>query len=102
VAILIYLALLAALWVIHCVRQVQRAKRRSAGLAPATDAYEGNLVIPPPGTGRPGHTRGVFSHLGSGGHSVHHGHGHGGHGHGHIMHGGHDAGMGHMGPGGHH
>jgi hypothetical protein len=97
VLILIYLALLAALWVTHVVRQVRREKRRSAGLAPATDAYDGNLVIPPPGTGRAGHARGVFSHIGSGGYS-----GHAGHGHGHSAHAGHDAGMGHLGPGGHH
>jgi hypothetical protein len=94
VAILIYLGLLAALWIAHVIRQVRRQKRRAAGLAPATDAYEGNLVIPPPGTGRPRHPHGVFGHSGYGGHGTHTGTGHHAHGH-------HDA-MGHVGPGGHH
>jgi hypothetical protein len=100
-AILIYLALLAALWVAHVVRQVRREKRRAAGLAPATDAYEGNLVIPPPGTARSRHAHGVFGHSGSGGHSGHSGHSSNAR-HGHSAHGGHDTGMGHVGPGGHH
>jgi hypothetical protein len=97
-AILIYLGLLAALWVAYVLRQVRREKRRGAGLAPATDAYEGNLVIPPPGSHRRfGHAHGVIGDSGSGGHIAHAGHAHAGHGHG--MHGGHDAGLG---PGGHH
>lgn len=95
--ILIYLAMLATLWVVHVVRQVRREKRRSAGLAPATDAYEGNLVLPSPGPARPGHARGIFSLIGAGDHGTHVGHGHC-----HSAHGGHDAGMGHLGPGGHH
>ncbi len=96
-AVLVYLALLAVLWVTHVIRQVRREKRRTAGLAPATDAYEGNLVIPPPGTDRSRHAHGVLSHSGPGGpggHSNHAGHWHSAHGHG--------GGMGHDAPGGHH
>jgi hypothetical protein len=82
--LLIYLAVVAALWAIYMIRKHRRqASKPRLGDA---DAYEGNLVIPSPGHEQPGrhgfHSPHTSDHIVPGiGHS------------GHV--GGHDAGGGH-------
>jgi hypothetical protein len=92
--LLIYLGVMAALWISYVVRKVRRERRNSTAFSGHAHAYEGNLVIPP-GNGRHhghhGHGAGVGGHGGIGGHGGHGG-GLGGHG---IGIGGHDAGGGH-------
>jgi hypothetical protein len=88
---LICLGVLAALWVSYVVPTVRQERRRPR-FGPA-DAYEGNLIVPPPGRGHhgrsSGHGTGVSGHGRHGGGTGGHGAGHGGHGDG-I--GGHSAG----------
>lgn len=76
--LVIYLAVLAALWAGHVVRKVRRERDRPPGLGTPAP-YEDNLAIVPVS----GH-RGRF-----GGHVS----GHGGHGS-HVSHGGHGGGFG--------
>jgi hypothetical protein len=82
--LLIYLAVLAALWVGYNIRKVLRERNKPPGRGTPAP-YEDNLVIAPVS----GH-RGRFG--GHGGH-VSGTSGHGSHG-GHVSHGGHDAGAG--------
>lgn len=77
---LICLGALAALWVSYVVRTVRRERLRPR-FGPA-DAYEGNLIVPPPGRGHHGRSSGqgtgVSGHGGGiSGHSAGHGHGDG-------------------------
>jgi hypothetical protein len=82
--LVIYLAVLAALWVGYVVRKVRRERDRPPGLGTPAP-YEDNLAIVPVSE-----HRGRFG--GHGGHVSHEGHvSHGGHGSGF---GGHDAGAG--------
>jgi len=60
--LVIVIAVLAAGWVLHVVRRVARNRRKpSFG---TSEAYEGNLVVPPVGTNR----RGLFSARSGNGH----------------------------------
>jgi uncharacterized membrane protein YgcG len=87
--LLIFLAVVATVWVIYVVCQVLREGRKSSGSG-TTDVYDGNLVVPP--TGRRQH--GWFGT---------HGSEHNGHGNGISGHGGHGSGFdGHGGTGGGH
>jgi hypothetical protein len=77
--LLIYLGVLAALWVIYSVRR-HRRQRGKPDLGNA-DAYEGNLIIPPVSTRHGTHGSGHIPHdIGHIGHG-HIGHGDGGAGH---------------------
>jgi len=88
--LLIYLAVLAALWVGYNVRKVRRERSKPPGLGTPAP-YEDNLLIAPV-SGHRGRFGGHGGHVsGSSGHGSHGGHvGHGGH----VSHGGHDAGAG--------
>jgi hypothetical protein len=88
--LLIYLAVVAALWMVYVIRKRRRARgKRRFGDA---DAYEGNLIIPPSG----GPHGGLYPHRS---HSEHVGHadGHIGHGGSHAGHGGSHIGHGTLG-----
>ena len=80
-ALAVFLGLVAAGWICYNVLRVRRERRRPA-YPPATDAYDGNLIIPPPGSshqhGR--HAGGSSGHAGhAGGSSGHAGGSAGGH-----------------------
>ena len=81
--LLIYLALVIVIWIAFMAR-----KHRAAGRKPRlgdAEAYDGNLIIPPPG-GRPDNLAGYGSHgshIGHGGSHI----GHAGQGDGHVGHG---------------
>ena len=85
--LLIFVAMVAAAWVVHVVRQVLRERRKPPGSG-TTDAYEGNLVVPPAGNRHHGwfgtHGGGLSGDSGHGGGIS----GHGGHNGGHDGHGG--------------
>ena len=74
--LLIFLAVVATVWVTYVVYQVSRERRKPSGSG-TTDVYDGNLIVPP--TGR-GHRGWLGPHGGE--HSGHGGgiSGHGGHG----------------------
>jgi uncharacterized membrane protein YgcG len=75
IELVIVLAVFAAGWVFHVIRQVVRDRRRPS--LDTSEAYDGNLVVPPRGTNRRGFfsARRVNSH--GGGISGHAGHHHG-------------------------
>ena len=85
--LLIYLAVLAALWAGYVIRKVRRERNRPPGLGTPAP-YEDNLVIAPV-SGHRGRFGGHGGHVsGLSGHGGHVSHG------GHDGHGGHDAGTG--------
>lgn len=83
--LLIFLAVVGTVWVIHVVRQVLR-ERRKPPASGTTDAYDGNLVVPAPGSKHHGW---FGTHSGGhGGYGDGHGGGISGHGGGFDGHGG--------------
>ena len=91
-ALAVFLGLVAAVWIGYNVLRIRRERRRPAH-PPATDAYDGNLIIPPPGSS---HQHGRHAD-GSGGHA-----GHGGGSGGHAGHAGGSSGHAGGSAGGHH
>ncbi len=70
--LVIVLAVFAAGWVLYVIRRVARDRRRQP--FGTSEAYDGNLVVPPPGTNRHGifsarkmteHGSGMGDHAGS-------------------------------------
>ena len=82
--LLTYLAVVGAVWAAYLVRKHRR--RVSKPHLEAAEAYEGNLVIVPPGHGQ--HARPIFRSS-PGSEHISHGHPHTGHSGGHHAGGGH-------------
>jgi hypothetical protein len=69
VGLLIYLAVVAALWVTYvAIRKVRRERRKPPGLPGRANTYDDNFVVPPGSSHHGGHS-GIGGHdAGGGGH----------------------------------